>query len=239
MESVCPGLLQGLRQTRADGEEAEGSLDLLLLHLRKSVQLGQEEGTSCYHLSHRQLMFDRHTAATLKLTPTDKRFHFNRHMDLFPTSRDKVRSIHRTTNTDEHTFVTARMHSHSEEDTHQRERIPGSFWFPGIFFLLLLCAPFQPLVLCHLLIPERHFPGLTILYIVRVYFTNWKNWKLKILSYLQQVWIRHWEKLRDLEAEGESGCFLTHLWFFSSYHAEQRWEESDRLSRPTPLPPSW
>lgn len=35
------GLLQGLGQTRAQGEEVEGPLDLLLLLLWQSVQLGQ------------------------------------------------------------------------------------------------------------------------------------------------------------------------------------------------------
>lgn len=35
------GLLQGLGQTWAQGEEVEGSLDLLLLLFRKRVQLGQ------------------------------------------------------------------------------------------------------------------------------------------------------------------------------------------------------
>lgn len=44
-ETVCVvlGLLQGFGQTRAQGEEVERSLDLLLLLLRKRVQLGQNE----------------------------------------------------------------------------------------------------------------------------------------------------------------------------------------------------
>lgn len=44
-ETVCvfASLLQGLGRTLAQGEEVEGSLDLLLLLLRKRLQLRQDE----------------------------------------------------------------------------------------------------------------------------------------------------------------------------------------------------
>ena len=43
MVHVFFGLLQVLGQTPAQGEEVEGFLDLLLLHLREGVQLGQNK----------------------------------------------------------------------------------------------------------------------------------------------------------------------------------------------------
>lgn len=44
-EAVCafPGLLQGLGESLAQGEEVQGPLDLLLLLLRQRAQLRQDE----------------------------------------------------------------------------------------------------------------------------------------------------------------------------------------------------